>query len=77
MPRRSMKTAASWRQQHAVPLKRVMQEAMQGFAAMHGSGCKEGEALMDPAAIESLLNEVREGKTGCCGCAGEAAQFAV
>ena len=42
--------------EHSVPLKQVMEEAMRAYAA------HEGETLMDRAYIESLLNEVREGR---------------
>ena len=62
MPRRSMRIAASWPREHAVPLKQVMQEAMRAYAELQNAA--EGGALMDRSQIESLLNEVREGRTG-------------
>ena len=52
-----MRIAAQLAAEHSVPLKQVMEEAMRAFAR------SKGEMLMDRAAIESLLNEVREGRT--------------
>ncbi len=49
--------------QHGAPLKRVMQAATRGVRRID-CGCEESGRLMDPAQIEALLNEVREGKTG-------------